>query len=386
MVKKSFVEKLAEILSNNLLFLLFIPIVSIVGGIIIRRGYSLKVNTLFFVWVLVLVGFVISLNNIIMYTKKGLDIRKATKRILLISTVFLVFFSISLLSAGLSEPMKGTLIIHIHENSTRKPDKIFVNRGFSWPLSLLDVRKELTRDYLNNKFSTSEFIRCGKWFLVPEPLDQYDPIEKTLYVPQKSPYKTEDKILFHKRLCNVHFSTKDTDGNPIDGAKIEIDPIPYGFDTGDKTPSFMKLEMGTYLIIFKLEGYEAKTIERTFSPDTEIKVIGTLKKINIEPRQPKPIKPDPVGEDNASKPHQKEPKAKIIPFKKKHSNSHIDDKLTESVRYFNMMRQVRVYVNIRKFDEAQKILKEIISKHSGNRKSEAQKILDEIQKITKEEI
>lgn len=369
-LKNSVSENMQEMLSNNLLFLLLIPIVSVVGGFILWRGFSLAVNIFFFFWVLLLTGFVILLNNLLTHKKKKWKVRKSSKITFLIFTVLLLIFSVLLLLACLNEPKKGTLIIHNHDNSTRIPDKIFIIRGFPRFLSFLDVKKELKLDQHKERFSTSEFIRCGNWFLIPDPPHMYDPIAESLKISDEIPYKGNYTILFHKRLCNVHFSTIDKDQKPINGAKIKIEPMPYGFDPKDDTPSFMKPEIGTYTVTFRLEEYEDAILpDITFSTDREIKVVGTLKKMKTE------LQPQPDQKEREIKKNEQLQKQKT-------GHGEVSGDLSERVKYTNMWRQVKNYLRIKNFDEARNVLKNIILKYPGTKKARrAREFLEQIRTI-----
>jgi len=381
-IRERFLEHLSELLNNNLISFFPLLIVPFLWRLIIKKGFSFQVNLMFFFFVFILIVFVFFLNNVLITNKKGRHIRRSSKFGLILSIVLLTIFSILLLIWLQAEPKKGTVIIHVKKESSCIPDKLYITRDLYGPFSLLDIRIELKYDSLSNTFSTSEFVRCGKWFMQPEPSDQFNPIEKALFIPNNGAIKEEVRIFFHKKLCDVHFETTDEENNPINGVSFEIDPSPFGYDPNDKTPSFMQLEMGTYKITFHKEGYKDKILtDRTFTVGQMINVLGILKKEIKKPPplelKPKPTpEPEPVYGEESSTQSQVKPRPKI-PLDGRY--------LKERVEYSYMMKQVKNYLKIKDFKKAEKILLEIISKYKGSPKcNKAQEFLDEIQGIKKE--
>jgi len=370
-----------EIELLEMLRVIFFNLIAITFGLfiyksIIHQGYSLDVNLLFFSWIGSFILMMLLLDTVILFYNS----EKTGKRSISI------FFDIGVLCLLLSillflncqdEPEKGILAIQVHGNSTNIPGKVSIKRNFPGFLSSLDKEIELDYDEKNRTFYTSKPIRCGKWTLVPWPADDYGPVESALIVPSKKPYKGIDKIEFHKRLCDVDFKTSSKDGKEIVGARIKFvsGKLPFGFKPEETTPCNMKLEIGTYQIVFELNGYnDSQLIEKTFFPNEPIIVEGILS-VSRDQNPIKKIKP------KKSKPSGKIEPTKTYPPENPGEN---DQALEGKVKNIKRMELVKDFIHEGNLNAAEKLLNEIVNEAGDAEKAEAENLLEKIRELKKE--
>jgi len=368
--QKDSIDFFTYLYSNFLIPIIGIPLLLFVGGLIIKKGFSLKINIIFFIWLLFYMSFLVYL--LYFSRLKNKTIRKSSTIRFSFTLLGLILSSIFLFFGYKSEPLKGTLIIHGSINSTNIPDKIYITRGFPKFLSFLDKIIELKRDPNNNTFSTPYYVRCGEWYLFPEPYREYNPIEEIFNISKES-LKCEKHILFHKCLCKVHFFTEDEGGNPINGASIKIEPPPYVLSSDDKTPCTMDIEMGTYTIAFTLDGFEEYIINnRMISGDDEIEIKVKFKKILTE-EAIKGDKPPLVK----NPPENKRPKIE----------NNQEDKTMESRRFIQSLKLVEYYIQTNNISSARDLLNKMKSEFRDNEKyyTKIINLLQSIENINEEE-
>ncbi|MCK5057644.1 MAG: hypothetical protein KAT34_13365 [Candidatus Aminicenantes bacterium] len=282
-IKKGFItDSISRISIDALLTVIAIPTILWIGRMIINKGFSYKTNILFFLWLLAFLGWTISLNIFLLIRKERV---KSIRFLLWPALILTIILSVWLLISCLNEPQEGIFSIYVHEDSTTIPNKLIMKRGFPEWASFLDTIHELQYDPVNKKFTTTKKVRCGRWYVVPSPSYEYDPIEKVYKIPYECPYKKIDHLRFHKRMGQVYFQTftKDKDGKikPLEGASISINPcVPFGFDSQERTPCSMRVEMGSYKIVFKLSGFQdSDMIEKIFLPNERVTVDCVLEEL-----------------------------------------------------------------------------------------------------------
>jgi hypothetical protein len=359
-ISKSFLMKISTILVTGIA----LPIACTLWKTFIRNGFSLKVNILFLVSLAIFVIWIV-LVDVYLLKKEKEETKGHLVKILLYFTILLIISSLWLTIEFLEEPEKGTLVVRIRSDSTYIPEKISIRRNFPKWLSFLNTQYDLEFDFYNRAFSTTKLIRCGEWSVFLHPYHQYEPVKTAYNIPSEEPYTARAEILCRKKICHVIFKTFDENGKPIAGAEIQIYPEPYDFESHKTTPCRMNIEMGTYTIKFRLDGYQDSDpiVDLTFLPDEEIVVKGILRRLP---------------------PDENDPKKQNVKSKKRYIN-HSKKILIPEVEIKTKMENVAGYIEQGNLKAAEILLKEIIEDFPGSSASKtAKNILDEIQQDAEE--